>query len=151
VHDVVTMWYMCSMGKKKHLQPCPTHKHMVKRLRLVKKLENTCIICGCSFTSLECVTFDHLVPKSMGGGKDADNLLAVHFRCNQNRGDSSIVAASKRMKAIEQEMGPERFMAWVNSPVPLRNFPVCELNEPRCPNETCAYGCEAVPWCQFFR
>lgn len=39
------------------------------------------------------ITFDHLVPRSQGGGSALDNLALAHWKCNNERGNAPLEAA----------------------------------------------------------
>lgn len=43
-----------------------------------------------------CATFDHLIPRSRGGGNDDDNLVLACRECNSARADMTYMPAVER-------------------------------------------------------
>lgn len=84
---------------------------------LVAAWGGLCVICGQPFDNLDCVSREHLVPKSMGG-KLKDNLAPSHHSCNHARGSLSIIQAQALIEARRMTMSPSEFQAWLNKPVP---------------------------------
>lgn len=119
------------MATKKKKSPPEVMKPKDVRARryLLEEWDYTCIVCGERFENLACVTKEHVVPKSMGGGKrDAlepsfKNLAPSHHVCNKLRQTDSILVASKRVEFIRSTMSPEAFVRWLNTPVPNRVVP----------------------------
>lgn len=59
-----------------------------KKLKLLfKKQKGRCWICN-GMMSKETISFDHIIPKSMGGFAELDNLKLAHASCNHQRGNS---------------------------------------------------------------
>ena len=58
------------------------------RLNLLVRDENRCQYCGKTFPSNE-LTFDHVVPKSKGGGSKWENACTACVTCNQKKADKS--------------------------------------------------------------
>lgn len=56
------------------------------RGRLWDALDRLCGICGSGIEALDEVTYDHVVPRSKGGG-NYGNLVPAHSRCNGEKGD----------------------------------------------------------------
>lgn len=61
--------------------------------RLLARDGDTCVLCGLRLNrkvqdtrSPEYVTFDHVLPRSLGGLDILSNLRLVHQRCNLRRG-----------------------------------------------------------------
>lgn len=61
------------------------HNKMKKRRRMLRTQHDRCWICGKPFCG-EKPTFDHVIPKSMGGGSGSHNLKLAHKECNFRRG-----------------------------------------------------------------
>lgn len=71
-----------------------SHREAWKAL-LLKRQRGLCALCGCRFpTELDgpkffvrayLPTFDHKVPRCMGGLDELDNLQIVHSACNQRK------------------------------------------------------------------
>lgn len=55
------------------------------RLRTAQK--DTCGSCGLGFDVYEIRTVDHVIPRCRGGGNEIENLLLMHFECNNKKGD----------------------------------------------------------------
>ena len=81
------------------------------RTRLAEAQNWKCCFCGCYMTEIagkkNSVTVEHVVPKSMGGTDDVENLAASCYRCNNNRGTKdanefcpSKVDADEKSKAL---------------------------------------------------
>lgn len=66
------------------------------RLAVFERDGYTCHLCGgacdpgATVPHLTAPTVDHIVPRSKGGGHDADNLKTAHYICNVLRGDSDM-------------------------------------------------------------
>lgn len=69
-----------------------------KRLKLLRRWDHACVVCGRRFASISCVTFEHLVPRSLGGTGRVDNIGPSHHVCNSLRGTRSLVAACAVME-----------------------------------------------------
>ena len=80
------------------------------RTRLAEAQNWKCCFCGCYMTEIHSkknsVTVEHVIPKSMGGTDDVENLAASCYRCNNNRGTKdanefypSKVGADEKSKA----------------------------------------------------
>jgi len=84
----------------------PSNKRW-KLIKLMKERGNACAYCGVgtwlpneNFTPNErMATLDHIVPKALGGGGHAGNLVLACYGCNQQRGTMSVeeFIASKRV------------------------------------------------------
>ena len=58
-----------------------------RRLRqAVIDRDKFCRLCGGDFKPGDIIQLDHIVPASVGGSNDQDNLRATHARCNHARG-----------------------------------------------------------------
>jgi hypothetical protein len=84
---------------------------------LVVAWGGVCVICGHPFGSWDCVSREHLTPKSMGGILK-DNLAPSHYTCNQLRGQNSLISAMNTIAFRERSMLPENFKQWLNKPIP---------------------------------
>lgn len=60
-----------------------------RRRRVWDKANGLCAHCG-GDTSGRNRTIDHVIPKSMGGGLDYNNLMPLCKRCNQFRSNGSV-------------------------------------------------------------
>ena len=64
-------------------------KWVYTRTRLAEAQNWKCCFCGCVMTEIRdkrnSVTVEHVVPKSMGGTDEIDNLVASCYSCNNNR------------------------------------------------------------------
>lgn len=56
-----------------------------KRRKLLKRQRGLCAICGLPVGPAD-ATLDHIVPRSVGGGGEIENLRVAHRRCNMARG-----------------------------------------------------------------
>jgi 5-methylcytosine-specific restriction endonuclease McrA len=63
------------------------HNREKKLKTLLKRQKGRCWICN-GIMSKETISFDHLIPKSMGGMAELDNLKLAHAACNHKRGSS---------------------------------------------------------------
>lgn len=73
------------------------------KLALVKRWGYQCIVCGRGFTNLACLTKEHIIPRSKLIISDRDNIGPSHNRCNNLRGNDSIIAASRRVNELYQK------------------------------------------------
>lgn len=82
----------------------------VLRKRLAETWGNSCVLCGDVLDENDvgdrAPTIEHLVPQSQDGSNGFDNLALAHHRCNNARGDRSLIVwmlklerKSKRKKA----------------------------------------------------
>lgn len=46
-----------------------------------------CGLCGVRLEPWDDIDVDHILPRSLGGGNDRENLQATHARCNQKKGN----------------------------------------------------------------
>jgi len=60
--------------------------------KLIKRQYGRCAICGESFTPMDAIEADHIVPRSKGGPDNYSNLQALHKHCHiqKSRLDSSV-------------------------------------------------------------
>ena len=86
--------------------------------RLLSRWDGICVLCGEPFDNLESLTREHIVPRS-NNGNGTENLAPSHFRCNQARGNLSLIEAMVLLRAKKKHLG-EKFAAWCNMPVPNR-------------------------------
>ena len=84
---------------------------------LIDMWGGVCVICGEAFASIDCVSCEHLIPKSMGGGRQG-NLAPSHYKCNMLRSSNSIIDAAMLVDRRRKRMSREQFLQWVNSPLP---------------------------------
>jgi hypothetical protein len=92
-------------------------------LSLLTRWEGLCIVCGEPFTSLLSVTRDHIVPKSLGGKGHTvhDNVAPCHFRCNQLKGNESLLVAVRLVEERRRTWDETKFKQWLNAKVPRRS------------------------------
>lgn len=62
----------------------------LKKLIILGKLAPTCALCGMPITRGSDLSQDHILPVSMGGKTELDNLQIAHKRCNNDRGNLSM-------------------------------------------------------------
>lgn len=92
-------------------------------INLLRRWDHVCIICGRSFANLACVTREHLVPKSMGGKDDWNNVAPSHWNCNKHRGTLSLLDAQHMIELKLKRMGPRSAEEWLSTIVPGRDVP----------------------------
>ena len=63
--------------------------------KLLEKQEGKCRWCNLYFWGSDVVEIDHYIPKSLGGGDEMSNLMALHRHCHDER-------HSKRLEVIEK-------------------------------------------------
>ena len=68
---------------------------------LVRKQQKACGICGNIFTSIGPPTFDHIIPKSLRGEDQLENLQAVHQVCNMKKGSKLIEQAEIEISTVK--------------------------------------------------
>lgn len=102
---------------------------------LLRMFNFTCVICGEEFASLDCVTYEHLLPHSVSHQMRREgnaplithgNIAPTHFRCNNLRGSGSIVDAALAIEAMKRTMKRKRFYTWLNARMPGRSGSVPE-------------------------
>jgi hypothetical protein len=95
-----------------------------KRLRLMRRWDHACVVCGRRFASISCVTFEHLVPRSMGGTGRVDNIGPSHYSCNALRGTMSLIAAASLLErslcTLQLAGGAAAVATFLAVPVPGR-------------------------------
>lgn len=52
---------------------------------LLKKQKGKCRMCDLSFKAEDLIEIDHITPRSMGGGDEPSNLIALHKHCHDKR------------------------------------------------------------------
>lgn len=107
-------------------------KDMRARKYLLEEWGYACIICGERFANLACVTKEHVVPRSVCVNEPSKkpeykNLAPSHHVCNKLRQTDSLLVAAQRVEFIRQNMKPEAFWKWLNTPVPHRTVPKAAL------------------------
>lgn len=68
----------------------PIYNKPKKRLELMKRQRGYCWLCGQQM-AMDDATFDHIIPKSLGGGNKRANLKLAHRWCNKTRGSGYFV------------------------------------------------------------
>lgn len=95
-----------------------------KRLKLLRRWDHACVVCGRRFASISCVTFEHLVPRALGGSGRRDNIGPSHHVCNSLRGTRSLVAAASLLErslcTLQLVGGASAVEAFLAVPVPNR-------------------------------
>lgn len=86
---------------------------------LLVRWEHCCVLCGEPFDNMESITKEHLIPKSKGGN-GCGNLAPSHFRCNQLRGDLSLIETLVLIAARKVRLGEKAYREWANMSVPNR-------------------------------
>lgn len=92
-------------GNKKKLSRKTKH-----RINLLQKQKGRCYWCGKCFDTKtkrgrKEVTLDHLLPKSMGGKLNSENLVASCHACNQTRGNQMTNPVTKEKIDISRLNG----------------------------------------------
>ena len=95
---------------------------IVARLKMLDRCGYRCIICGERFESLECVTYEHVVPRSRSKGM-LNNRAPSHYNCNQFRGVMGLSDAWRAIESMRENMGEVLFKEWLNKKVPDRTVP----------------------------
>jgi 5-methylcytosine-specific restriction endonuclease McrA len=65
----------------------PTSKKKNKIIALLLRDGCSCPYCGVKFETIEDITLDHVVPKSLGGSNSNKNLLLSCQECNGKKGN----------------------------------------------------------------
>lgn len=76
----------------------PSKKTRNKRNKLIalfKEQGSVCWLCGKRMTWGH-MTFDHIIPRSQGGGNCRENLRLAHRKCNNRRGNQPGIAYERR-------------------------------------------------------
>lgn len=68
-------------------------KHIKLRHFLFHAQGGVCFFCEQPFSMVRPATIEHLVPRSLGGTNERDNLALTHSKCNSLRGVRSIIEA----------------------------------------------------------
>jgi len=102
-----------------------TYKSFREKLKLSRRYDHQCIICGRSFANLACVTVEHIEPWAMKTFKRKArvNWAPSHWQCNMLRGTQSLIVASKLIDRKESKLSSHDFHAWLNAKVPGRITP----------------------------
>lgn len=99
-----------------------------KRLKLLRRWDHACVVCGRRFASISCVTFEHLVPRALVGTGRVDNIGPSHHVCNSLRGIQSLVAAYAAMErslcTLALMGGASAVTVFLSTPVPNRRVSV---------------------------
>jgi 5-methylcytosine-specific restriction endonuclease McrA len=56
---------------------------------LIRRDGAVCAICADSFARMQDITLDHIIPRSLGGGDEIENLQLAHEPCNRAKNDLS--------------------------------------------------------------
>jgi len=59
----------------------------IKKLIILGKLYPLCALCGQPIKRADDLSQDHIVPVSMGGKTELENLQVAHKKCNNDRGN----------------------------------------------------------------
>lgn len=78
-----------------------------KRKRWDQQLKSCCW-CG-HFLQLEMATWEHIIPDSLGGTNEIDNLALAHLECNRKRGNNTYQQPCQR---IEFDFIRIRLQSW---------------------------------------
>ena len=98
-------------------------RSFLNRLKLLRRWNFRCVICGCDFKDMTSVTIEHLVPitvlrtQAAGTLHKLDNLAPTHWRCNQLKGSRSLLWASGVMTAARGAMDDKAFYEYFNQPL----------------------------------
>jgi len=77
------------------------------RKNIILRDEDTCQYCGCNFHTDD-LTMDHIIPKSQGGDKSWENIVASCKACNQKKGNRTPEQAGmKLLKEPKPLTGPK--------------------------------------------
>lgn len=115
---------------------------VTERLNVLIKFDAQCVVCGNDFANLACVTYEHLKPRSLGGGLRGGNIGPSHANCNSLRGNESLIAAAKKVDKLRRRMGKAKFSQWLAKRppsdtlytgialLPLKDFPAKRFLNP---------------------
>lgn len=67
--------------------PTPLMRRILKRLILRGACIN-CALCGQQITNERDMSFDHIVPRSLGGSDYLHNMQPAHRKCNEQKGNN---------------------------------------------------------------
>ena len=70
------------------------------RRRVWERDKGICQLCLDPIESIKFMTFDHIKPKSKGGGMTFENLRASHKSCNNIRGDKDVAVGYLALKKL---------------------------------------------------
>jgi 5-methylcytosine-specific restriction endonuclease McrA len=68
-------------------KPMSSRQKRAKKAQLIDKFGLCCYWCRCGFT-VDKLTLDHLMPRSLGGSNSLENLRLACRPCNSSRGNS---------------------------------------------------------------
>lgn len=118
--------YYFQMGKK-HPPMVMKTSDVKKRMRLLREWEFICVICGHRFEDISSVTFEHLVPRAMGGKNHFENMAPSHHSCNELRGAKCLRKAARlvarKYRSMSNRDDEAGFYKWLNKKVPHRIIP----------------------------
>lgn len=93
-------------------------------IRLLKRWEWQCVICGHEFRDIACITVEHLIPKCKGGARhDPDNMAPAHYNCNHTKADRSLIRTAQVIEFFIRKQRGVQFLDWLNKKVPGRSVP----------------------------
>lgn len=95
-----------------------------KRRKLLETQGYRCFYCMC-FLDFENATVDHLLPQSLGGGDNIENLAAACAPCNSRRGSRSV----REMLRLTQPLALNDGVVLNATPRPLTFRPFDRVNE----------------------
>ena len=81
----------------------PRKRAAFTRFNLFLRDEFTCQYCGAHHD----LTFDHVVPRAMGGVTSWENVVAACSSCNLRKGSKSLRASGMRLRQSPREPGSE--------------------------------------------
>ena len=119
---------MAKGNKQAHPPMVMKRSDVTMRNRLLAMWDYQCVLCGHGFQDISSVTFEHLVPRSLGGKKASkakkkrcgDNFGPTHFNCNQFRQNFSLCRTMRLLDRQRKRLGEDGFNRWINKAVPHR-------------------------------
>ncbi len=90
------------------------------RANIYARDNHTCQYCG-NRCSTENLTFDHIIPVAMGGGKTWDNIVTCCIDCNHKKGGSTPEEAG--MRIIRKPKEPEWAPTMLHITIGIRSAP----------------------------
>lgn len=96
-----------------------------RKMKLLRRWDYVCVVCGRQFENVACITIEHVIPHSRVKNRSKpDNLAPSHWRCNNIKGNKSLLRAVKFIEEKASRLGhTKQFTNWLNAPVPGREVP----------------------------
>ncbi len=99
----------------------PRNQVKFNRRNIFARDKNHCQYCGKRFATSE-LSLDHVIPRSLGGGADWENIVCACMKCNVKKGGRTPRQANmslirkpvkpKRNPLIHVHLGHQRYQSW---------------------------------------